>query len=288
MGSMPDRFPIAAITDEFSPDLEIAARTMAEVGMTGAELRMLLGKNVMDLSDDEIERAVAIAREHGLEILSIASPLLKCVLPDAPEVDQRFQQDMFAAKHTFADQPRLAARAFEIAARTGARIIRVFSYWRTVKPEACFDRIVEALGGLAHQAAGHGVTIGIENEHACNIGTGEETARLLAALDHPNLKVVWDPANALVAGENPYPEGYGRIPPARIAHVHAKDCRVENHKAAWLELGTGAVDWTGQMEALTRDRYPGWISLETHWQGPNGNKLEGSVICGRNLKTMVA
>ena len=216
---MPARFRIAAITDEFSPDLEIAARSMAEIGMTGAELRMLFGKNVIDLSGDEIDRAVEIARAHSLEILSIASPLLKCVLPNAPAVDERFQQDMFAAKHTFADQPRLAARAFEIARQTGAGIIRVFSYWRTVKPEACFDRIVEALGKLAHQAAGHDVTIAIENEHACNIGTGEETSRVLAALDHPNLKVVWDPANALVAGENPFPEGYGRIPPGRIAHV---------------------------------------------------------------------
>jgi sugar phosphate isomerase/epimerase len=284
---MPDRFRLAAITDEFSPDLEVAARSMAESGMTGAELRMLLGKNVMDLSNHEIDRAMGIAKKHGLEILSIASPLLKCVLPDAPEVDERFQQDMFASKHTFADQPRLTARAFEIAERTGARIIRVFSYWRTVKPQECFDRIVEALSGLAHQAAGHGVTIGLENEHACNIGTGEETALLLEALDHPNLKVVWDPANALVAGENPFPEGYGRLPPGRIAHVHAKDCRVENNKAIWLELGAGAVDWSGQMDALARDRYPGWISLETHWQGPNGDKLEASMICARNLKRMV-
>ena len=43
--------------------------------------------------------------------------------------------------------------------------------------------------------------IGLENEHACNIATGAETARVLAALDHPNLQVVWDPANAVVSGE---------------------------------------------------------------------------------------
>jgi sugar phosphate isomerase/epimerase len=285
---MPDLFRIAAITDEFSPDLETAASSMEEIGMAGAELRMLFGKNVIDLSNEEIGRAIEITRAHGLEILSIASPLLKCVLPDAPEVDDRFQQDMFASKHTFADQPRLTERAFEIAKQTGAGVIRVFSYWRTVKPEACFDRIVEALHHLAQQAAERGVTIGIENEHACNIGTGEETARLLAALNHPNLGVVWDPANALVAGENPFPEGYGRIPPGRIVHVHAKDCRVENHKADWLELGAGAVDWPAQIDALARDRYPGWISLETHWQGPHGNKQEASMICGRNLKRMVA
>ena len=119
---MAARFRIAGITDEFSPDIEVAARSLAEVGMTGAELRMVFGKNILDLTDEELDRAIAIVRGHGHEIISIASPLLKCVLPDAPEVDSRFQQDMFASKHTFADQPRLAARAFEIANRTGARI----------------------------------------------------------------------------------------------------------------------------------------------------------------------
>src|ERR1035437_9761860 len=155
---------------------------------------------------------------------------------------------MFAAAHTFADQPRLTSRALEIADRSGARIIRVFSCWRTVDPDACFSRIVEALRALANQAARHHAIIALENEHACNIGTGVETARLLAALDHPNLKVVWDPANALVCGETPFPDGYRTIPPHRIAHVHAKDCTVYDHKATWLALGEGAVDWQGQVD----------------------------------------
>ena len=123
---MSAHFRIAAITDEFSPDIEIATRSMAAIGMTGAELRMVFDKNILDLTDEELERAIAIVRGNGLEIISISSPILKCVLPDAPEVDERFQKDMFAAKHTFEDQPRLAARAFEIANRTGARIVRVF------------------------------------------------------------------------------------------------------------------------------------------------------------------
>src|ERR1035437_4508372 len=104
---MPAHFPVAAITDEFSPDIEIAVRSMTELGMTGAELRMVFGKNIVDLSDEELDRAIAVVRGAGLEIVSIASPLLKCVLPDSPDVDARFQQDMFAAKQTFADQARL-------------------------------------------------------------------------------------------------------------------------------------------------------------------------------------
>jgi len=37
---------------------------------------------------------------------------------------------------------------------------------------------------------------------------------------------------------------------------------------------------------LARDGYRGWISLETHWRGPHDDKLEASVICARNLKTL--
>jgi sugar phosphate isomerase/epimerase len=239
------------------------------------------------LTDEELDRAIAIVRSAGLQILSIASPLLKCVLPDAPDVDPRFQQDMFAAKHTFADQLRLTTRAFEIAHKTGAGIIRVFSYWRTVNPAVCFDRIVTALRGLAEQAEKHNVIIGLENEHACNIGTAAETAKVLAALDHPNLKVVWDPANAVVAGEKPIPDGFTLLPSARIQHVHAKDCTMDGHKANWCELGTGVVGWQEQIELLKRAGYPGWISLETHWTGPNGNKHEASMICGKRLAELV-
>jgi sugar phosphate isomerase/epimerase len=281
-------YPLAAITDEFSPDIEVAVRSMQQIGMTGAELRMVFGKNIIDLSDEEIDRAIAIARGAGMEIISIASPLLKCVLPDAPEVDSRFQQDMFAAKHTFADQPRLTARAFEIAKRTGARIIRVFSYWRTVQPDACFDRIVAALGNLADQAANHNLIIGVENEHACNIGTGAEAGRLLAALNHPNLKLVWDPANAVVGGEKAIPDGYRKVPVSRIQHVHAKDCTMDGHKPNWCRIGDGVVGWPEQIDALVRDGYKGWISLETHWPGPGGNKHEASMICGRALAELVA
>ena len=74
--SMTQLFRIAAITDEFSPDIEVATSSMAGIGMTGAELRMVFGKNIIDLSDDELDRA---------------------------------QQDMFAANHNFEDLLALGA-----------------------------------------------------------------------------------------------------------------------------------------------------------------------------------
>ncbi len=260
---------------------------MHELGMKGAELRTIGDRNVMELDDAELTAVVDTLKRNRLEVISIASPLLKCTLPDAPEIDSRFQQDSFNAKYGCEDQGRLAERAFEIAKRTGAKIVRVFSYWRVIDPEAVFERVVDALQDLSDKAGKHDLIVGLENEHACNIATAQETARVLAAIDHENLQVVWDPANAYVSGEKPYPSGYRLLETTRIAHVHAKDCTLEGHKPIWCPLGEGDVDWEGQVDALAEDGYNGYIHLETHWAGPNGDKLEGSKICGRNLKRLV-
>ncbi len=283
------RFPIAAITDEFATDdLDVALNAMAHCGMTGAELRVVSGKNVIDLTDDEVEWARARVEAHGMRVLSIASPLLKCVLPDAPPLDDRFQQDVFGSTYTFADQPRLTRRAFEIAERAGAGIIRVFSYWRTIDPARGYDRIAEALRQLADQALERGVVIGLENEHACNVGTGAEAARMLAAVEHPALKLIWDPANAFILGETPYPAGYAVLPVSRLVHVHAKDCVMSGLKPVWGPLGEMSIDWTGQVAALARDHYQGAISLETHWRGADGDRLQASIECGRKLRELVS
>lgn len=282
------RLPIAAITDEFSPNLARAIPMLREIGMSGAELRVVNGKNIMDLSDDELKRTKEMLQEAELDVISIASPVLKCVLPNAPEIDSRFQHDIFASKHTFDDQPRLIEHALSLAEFFGARIIRVFSYWRTVEPAKCFDAIVKALSGMAELAAAKHIIIGLENEHACNVGTAAESAKVLEAVSHPNLQLVWDPANALVAGEEPYPSGYSLLPKGRIAHVHAKDCHMEGDKPVWGPLGTRHVKWKEQISALLSDGYRGYISLETHWPGPNQDKAEASRICGWNLRGLSA
>jgi len=279
---------LAAITDEFSPDIDVALDAMATVGLSGVELRTVRGRHMVDLPDDEVDQVCAAAEARGLKIVSIASPLLKCVLRDGPPVAPRIQRDVFGNAYRFADQPRLADRVFGIAKRTRAKIIRVFSYWRTTDPPACRDQIVYALSQLADRARDEGVMIGLENEPACNVGTGAESGRLLASLDHASLGAIWDPANALILGEVPYPDGYRQLPVRRIVHVHAKDCRVIDHVPVWGPIGEMDVDWTRQLDALRQDGYSGWISLETHWSGPHGDKLEASIMCARILQRLVS
>ncbi|HZU25651.1 MAG TPA: sugar phosphate isomerase/epimerase family protein [Bryobacteraceae bacterium] len=262
---------------------------MKAAGLTGAELRVIDAKNIMDLEYGDLERVRELVRGAGFETVSIASPLLKCVLPNAAALDTRFEHDIFASKHTYEDQDRLAQRAFAIAQMMGAKIVRVFSYWRTVEPEKTYDAIVAALQKLGDEAGKRGLTIGLENEHACNIATGAEAAQIIARVNHPSVKLVWDPANAYVSGEDSFPEGYRKLPRGSIAHVHAKDCRMKDGSTPeWGAVGTMGIDWKGQIAALLADGYAGWISLETHWTGPRGNKMEASSICAKNLHALLA
>jgi sugar phosphate isomerase/epimerase len=255
------RFHIGAVTDVFSADVAMAAPAMRKLGMRAAELRSINGRNVLELAKEELERAIQALRDNHLEVVAIASPLLKCSLKDWPE------------------QSKLAERAFEIAAMAGAQIVRVFSGLRTAEPEKEFERVVDLLQDLADKAGRRGLIIALENDRACNIATAQEMAGVLAAIDHSNLRVVWDPAAAYISGEKPFPSGYQMLDAKRIALVHAKDCTLEGHKPVWEPLGGGDIDWQGQIDALAEDHYDGFINLETYWTGV--------AQCARNLKRMV-
>ena len=85
---------LAAISDEFSPDPAIAFPAMAAVGMRGTELRVIHGRNIIDMSDDQVDDVRAMAEAHGIQVLGIASPLLKCETPSGRQSDPRLQRDI--------------------------------------------------------------------------------------------------------------------------------------------------------------------------------------------------
>ena len=202
-------------------------------------------------------------------------------------LDDRLARDVFGSPFGFDDQPRLAERAFEVAQRLGVRLIRVFSYWRTTNPETSVDAIASALRALAEQAQRHGVISVWRMGTACNVGTGQELARMLSIVNHPALQAIWDPANALILGEVPLPDGYSHLPSRRVIHVHVKDCDVTDFRPTWGLIGHMSVNWTEQIRALVRDGYEGWLHLETHWQGPGGDKLMASRLSAAALAQMV-
>lgn len=276
---------ISVITDEIDANLEHALDVMAEYGVANAELRTIWDKNIAEAPDDYIERAKKVLKERGAKVAGIASPFYKCDLDTTTEAEGPAGPLHDASARGLGDQIAILNRCIEIAHRLDTPLVRVFTFWRrgNLTPEI-EERIVEAFVEPAEIAEREGVTLVVENEHACYVGTGAETARLLEKIGSKNVQAVWDPGNAYFAGEVPFPMGYEEIKPFTV-HVHAKDALKTPSRDEWCVIGEGDIDWAGQIAALKADGYKGYVSLETHYGQPT--KEAASRACLAALKRLV-
>jgi len=273
----------AVITDEISQDFERALDVMLEYGVRDAELRGLWGVNVMDLSPEQLCLARTAMDRRGMRVCGIASPIYKCNLY-SESVHESGGPLHLAEERRLGHQPALLERAIELCEYFNTRLIRVFAFWKQRPVDADVRRdIIAALLPGVRRAEQAGVVLGLENEHACLLGTGRETADVVREIGSASLRAIWDPGNAFFAGEVPYPDGYEAIK-QYVAHVHVKDA-LHNSEGVpgWTVVGEGEIDFAGQVAALIRDGYAGLLSLETHYRAPGGDPEEASRRCLEGL-----
>jgi sugar phosphate isomerase/epimerase len=262
-------FKLSVITDEITNDfgraLEVTAK---EFGLGFVEIRELWGKNIMALDAKEIAEARRLLESHKLRVSAIASPIFKVDWPGAPVSRYSPQRDQFRANYTFEQQDELLERGLELARAFNTTGIRIFDFWRLDDQTPYREAIDRKLMEASVRAEKRGVTLLLENEHACNTATGAEAARTLKAVQSPHLKLNWDPGNAAARGETAFPDGYALLPKDRIGYMHCKDIiRKPDGKTEWEAMGRGIIDYTGHFRALKKDGYRGILSLETHWRG---------------------
>jgi len=264
-------FRVSVITDELTQDfgraLEIASR---DFGLDWVELRGMWNKNLMRLDAKEIEEARRLLERYRLRVSDLASPLFKVDWPGAPRSKFSPQRrDQFGADFTFEQQDEVLERGLELARVFRADRLRCFDFWRLDDPAPYRAAMDAKLLQAATKAGNKGMILLLENEHDCNTATGVEGVRTLNAVRSPSFKLNWDPGNAAMHGETPYPDGYDRLPKDRIGHVHCKDVarKPDGTGYEWAAMGRGLIDWVGQFRALKRDDFHNAISLETHWRG---------------------
>jgi sugar phosphate isomerase/epimerase len=240
------------------------------------ELREIFGKNLMNSPKEDLDRARDLLAKHAIQVSEIGSPLFKWNCPQMPaKADEK--RDTFSASFTEQDAEKLLDRSFELARFFGTRMVRIFTYWRVEDPAKAYPYVRDRMAKAAEVAVKAKIILNVENEHSCNVGTGKELGRLLKEVNSPSLRGVWDPGNATMLGEVPYPDGYQAVK-GLFPHMHVKDSRknAETGKLEWAPVGGGTIDFKGQFQALHRDRYQGTMSLETHYRRPDGNKVEST------------
>jgi L-ribulose-5-phosphate 3-epimerase len=264
-------FKLGIITDEISEEFDEALDFIASYSLAYCELREMWEKNIMTLTRPELDRVKKSIGRHGLQVTSIASPIFKYELPEMPaHPDQALQ---FHSTFTERDSQMLLNKVFELARYFGTNKVRVFSYWRTREPEKAYPYVRDRLAKAADLARQNGIILMIENEYDCNVATSKELGRILRDVNSPNLRANWDPANAAVLNEVPYPDGYREVE-GLFPHMHVKDVKrnPQTGEVSWAPVGSGFIDWRGQLKALYEAGYSGTMSIETHFR-PNGNAL---------------
>lgn len=263
-------FQIGVITDEVSQDFGHACEVASkEFGMHYVELREAWGKNFFDLDDSQLKEAKDIIAKNNLKVSDIGSPLYKVDWPGAPKSKFSPKRDEFGAKFGLEQQKDVLDHSIKLAKFFDCPRVRCFDFWRLDDQKPYRAAIDQELLKAANKLGDNGLILVLENEPSCNTATGEESGRLLAAVQSPHFFLNWDPGNAQYHGETPYPDGYSHIPKNRIGHCHVKDAvkKPDGNGYQWACMGKGLIDWVGQFRALKADGYRHAASLETHWRG---------------------
>jgi sugar phosphate isomerase/epimerase len=262
---------ISIITDEVSADPESAIELGAEWGIHDFELRGYFTDRVPRFSAYQKQRVRDALDEFQARIVAIGPGLFKfaCPPPRAPRLPlgwmDRASYDNWAEAKRLADfhLQELLPASLDYANELGADTVVTFGFDRAAAPPGPPpEEALNCLHSAAERASAAGLWLAVENEDGFWADTGSRTAEMVQAINHPALRINWDPGNAFFAGDDPYPTGYGSVR-GLVQHVHFKDA-MRDKNGDFHYVADGEVDWADQIRALMADDYDGFISIETH------------------------
>jgi len=173
-------------------DLESFIRKAADLGYPAVEL---MGKHphvsVLDMDEERLRRIRDCARQHKVEIVTLAGYT-------------DFTGGNRAREVPFGDMQVLYVRELSrIAQALGAKIVRVFTGYSTDETayRGDWDVCVKAIRACAVIAADHGIVLGVQNHHDTALTT-DAFVEFLDDVDHPSCKAMFDPWAPALLGED--------------------------------------------------------------------------------------
>src|SRR5690606_36807192 len=154
-------------------------------------------------------------RDFGVTISALSPGLFKCRFPDGKPgrcnmgwMDRGRFEEWEAAGVAVADHLRvLMPQAIKFAYAVGAPLISAFGFSGGGRPAGEPPAgVVETLARAAETVREAGLTLAIETEEGFWPDTGVRSAALVERIGDPGLGINWDPANALIEGERPFPD----------------------------------------------------------------------------------
>jgi len=218
-------------------------------GYDGVELRAVGGSlDLLDLAEfapAQLATTRAYFEDAGIEICCVDT---SCAFHSADQ-NERGNQVKIALGHA------------DLAARLGASLIRVFPdrIQAGAEREETRDWIVTSLRDVAERLP-DGVNVALETHG--DFARAEYAAEIVTLANHPQVKLIWDVANSVAAGDDI--QHAARVVQPYLAHVHLRDARPVAGSEHWLPVlaGVGRVSFAEAVAALGELNYDGFVSFE--------------------------
>lgn len=247
-------FVLSGFADEIADDLDTQLTVFEELGLGHIDLRSVDGSNVIDLTDDQLGRVRDALNRHEIEVAAIGSPIGKIDITDEFEPHhERFE------------------RALDVADFFETKYIRLFSYWIPEREDPADHReeVIRRMETKVKRAEETGITLLHENEKDIYGDTPARCRDLLTAVDSPNFQAIFDPANFLEIGVQPYPDALLDLI-EYVEHLHIKDATF-GQRGAIQPAGEGDGQIPTILDVLQRRGYTGFAALEPHLAHTNEN-----------------
>lgn len=290
------RYEFGVVTDEIDEDFARACSIAREEGMSYVELHSLWGKQVHELTDTELDRALRLTAENGLRTH------LVCGMFFRPFHLADLSLDEMESHPLFQEHMNRLERFITIAHKFKAPNIRTFGFTRDVGgdnpsprspdgggiDEETLAKIAKGIRIACQRLQDEGLVLALENARSLYANTGGNMRLVLDAVQMPNLKIIWDPANAFVAGEDPA-VGYQQVK-GHIVDIHCKDAVVLDEGSGltgWARIGAGGTDWHAHLTLLQNEPVDTY-TVETHWQANGQDKAANTRQTFASLKDLIA
>lgn len=268
---------LSLITDEVSPHLETGLKFAQAEDVSAIDLRVIDGRNAIELPRDELLQAARLVRSYGMSVACVCTPLLKW---SAPGRSASTKGDQFGFELGDRAPDSVYIQAFEAAEILGARNLRIFSY--LAYDDFQFQDLRQPLEHLLMLAEKFDMKLHVENEHVCNVIDFSQLYVLVSRYQHPRLKALPDIANAYRAGHMPTANEVARLLPSTDI-LHLKDYSEALHR--FVAIGDGDIPLPPFLaETLPTRQAPLTLTIETHASSEPENTTRRSI---RGLRKML-
>ena len=230
-------------------ELEQIVETARRLKYDGVELRAIGGSLDLlgrpEFAPHRLRNTCDLFEERNLEICCVDT---SCAYHSPDRTERQAQVDL-TLKHA------------ELAAELGAPLIRVFPdrIQEGATRDQTRDYLVESLRQVAERLP-QDVAVALETHG--DFARTESAAEVATLVHHHKVKLIWDVANSLAAGDSI--ENAGQTVQPFLSHIHLRDARPVSTSEHWLPVlaGTGKVSFEETLVAIEKLNYDGYVSFE--------------------------